>query len=126
VLGTVFQNLTGTAAAIGSVTFTAPSSGQVFVMATGYCNLQTPPQTVFLQLNAMPNMISTTNANLTNLAILSNAAGGSLQFPAVVSRAFGVTAGTRTVYLNGMLAAGAGVANCQTNITAFFTPAALP
>ena len=61
-----------------------------------------------------------------NLAILSNAAGGSLQFPAVISRTFADAAGTQTVYLNGMLAAGAGVANCQTNITAFFTPAALP
>ncbi len=125
VLGTAFLNLSGTPKTVASATFTAPSGGQAFAIATGYCNLPDPPNQVFLQIETTPNTLDV--HPLQNVAILTNAAGGSTQFPAVVSRTFPVAAGARTLYLNAQLYTGTSIyINCQMNMTVFFTATALP
>ena len=125
VLGTAFINLSSTPKMIASATFTAPSGGQAFAIATGYCNLPDPPNQVFLQIETTPNTLDV--HPLQNVAILTNAAGGSTQFPAVVSRTFPVAAGARTLYLNAQLYTGTSIyINCQMNMTVFFTATPLP
>jgi hypothetical protein len=136
-LGSTFQLLTTTPATIASVTFTAPSAGQVMLLATGYCNLPSPPQTVFLQFMTMPNtlgMLNTSSSPLQTLAVVSgntaSPAGFTLQLPVVVSRTFAVSPGAQTLYLNAQLGAtppaGASLPTCQTNVTAVFSATLLP
>jgi hypothetical protein len=99
--------------------------GQAFAIATGYCNLADPPNPLFLQIETTPNTLNI--YPLQNVAILTNAVGGSTQFPAVVSRTFSVAAGAQTLYLNGQQYIGTSTAtNCQMNMTVFFTATALP
>jgi hypothetical protein len=123
-LGSQFATLSATPLKLASVTFTAPSAGTVFAMATGYCNLNTAPNVVYAQIETTANTLNTNP--LQNLFITENTTTSGTQFPFVVSRAFTVAAGSQTLYLNAKLASGTSTStNCQTNMTAFFTATTL-
>ena len=118
------MNLTTTPQTIASVPFTAPSAGTAFAMATGYCNLNPAPSKVYAQIETTANTLN--SAPLTTLFITENTTTSGTQFPFVISRAFAVSAGAQTLYLNAELVGSTSTSTaCQTNMTVFFTSTSL-
>jgi hypothetical protein len=126
VAATNFVALGTSPVTIGSVGFTAPSAGIVYAIATGYCNMGANT-TMYVLFDTQPNVMNASAQAFPYLAIIQNPNAFFVQGPFVSSRAFSVNSGQNTIYLNGQVTSGtAADNNCQANLTAFFTPTALP
>lgn len=109
---------------IGSISFTAPASGQVLVMANGSCTLGNAPNALTLAIEPAADFWDPAGAPAYQTTLSTSA--GNANMPVSVTRAFTVVEpGQYVLYLNGKRSVGATSPTCLVNMTAFFTASPL-
>jgi Collagen triple helix repeat (20 copies) len=107
-----------------SLSFTAPSAGHAFAIATGFCNLGTATN---LRLSLETQALQVTFVPLGSVAILEPGTGVNKQAAWTVTRDVPIlSAGAQTIYLNGYIQLGtAGSSACSGIVTVMFSPTQL-
>lgn len=104
----------------------APSAGQVFASATGYCNVPAEPTATHYAVYVADAADAPHEAALPSAVFVRFPQGATMvQVPFAVSRVLPVKAGAGALYLNFQNFSGLAGYSCQANLVAFFGGAAL-
>ena len=121
-----FASFSAAAAQLARLDFTAPSAGFAFAIASGYCNHNTVPSNVRLQISTTPNAILFTSLDLAALVATEAGTSPQEQSSFAVTRSLPVVAGPNTLFVNALQFVGSSSPNCTGTFTVMFTPALLP